>query len=381
MPHLLESQELLRFRRQAASWLETEKPRQLAEDFDLRIRQLQQWQAQLYDAGWLGLSWPKEYGGQGRSALEQVAFNLEIVAAKAPMPLGTPGLEIVGPTILRFGTEEQKRRLLPPLLRGDEPWCQGFSEPDAGSDLAALQTRAVREDGTFVVNGQKVWTSLAQIARWCALLVRTGPQESRHRAISYLLVDMASPGITVRPIRQITGDPEFSEVLFENVRVPYENLLGPVNEGWRVAMTTLGFERGPYVLRRTAELRAAFDELVEELRSDAWDASQAERVGRVAIELAALGARGDAILEALVAESSGLESSLDKLILARSEQALFGLALDSLGPFAMTARAPGRNANHWAHEYLYGRAASVYGGTSEIQRGIIAERILGLPRA
>ncbi|HEX6348768.1 MAG TPA: acyl-CoA dehydrogenase family protein [Candidatus Dormibacteraeota bacterium] len=360
-----------RFREEVRAWLLDEAPGVLPTDYDQRFQVLRDWQRRLYDAGWLGWGWAIDHGGRGGTVVEQLIVYQEIARARAPMPVGLVALEVVGPTIAHFATPEQARRFLKPLLRGDEIWSQGFSEPDAGSDLASLSTRAELEDGGFVLTGHKVWTTQVQHARWCAVLARTDPAAPRHEGISCLLVDLTSPGVTVRPLLQPTGDPEFGEVYFDAVRVPRENLLGPLHEGWKVAMTTLAFERAPAMLRRLAEIRTAFDGMLEEMR-ERLPARElelvAERVGESAALLAAMEARGYRIVDRIQAGERTAEDSIDKLFLTRVEQTVFGLAYEVLGASRL-------------HEYLFGRAASIYGGTSEIQRNILAERWLGLARA
>jgi alkylation response protein AidB-like acyl-CoA dehydrogenase len=370
------------FRARAASWLERERPPHVPENFLESAAVLRDWQRKLYDANWLGLSWDEEYGGQGMTLAEHVAFVEEMVRAGAPMPLGVLGLEIIGPTIIHFGTEEQKRRYLPPLLRGDEIWCQGFSEPDAGSDLASLKTTALLDGDEFVVNGQKVWTSHAQLADLCGLLVRTNTDVPKHKGISFLLVPMDVPGITVRPIHQMTGSVEFSEVFFDDVRVPASNLLGHLDGGWNVAMTTLSYERGPYTLRRNAEVRLAWQQLTAALKAQTVSDPHVLRAyGRAEILVEALNAICRRTLADTLAGRIGPRGSIDKLVIAEVEAAVFGLAVDLLGPFAMHDGHRSLDAPRWAREYMMGRAAGIYGGTTQVQRTIVAERVLGLPRA
>jgi alkylation response protein AidB-like acyl-CoA dehydrogenase len=234
------------FRAQVRAWLEANLPADLrgqgfaASRADpAEVRKLRAWQRRMCEAGYVGMEWPPEFGGQGASLAEQVILYQEMARAESPQFVNRGGLSMLAPTLMRHGTAAQQRRFLPAIRTADELWCQGFSEPDAGSDLASLQTRAVREGDEFVVSGQKVWTSLAHVADWCFLLARTDPAVPKHRGISFLLVDMRSPGITVRPLRQMTGEAEFNEVFFDGVRVPVANLVGGVNEGWTVAITTL----------------------------------------------------------------------------------------------------------------------------------------------
>jgi alkylation response protein AidB-like acyl-CoA dehydrogenase len=295
------------------------------------------------------------------------------------------GLEIVGPTILHHGNEQQKQRYLAPLIAGTEIWSQGFSEPEAGSDLASLRTRGEARGDVIVVTGQKVWTSWAQYAKWCAVLARTDDDAPKHRGISYLLVDLESPGITVRPLVQMTGDAEFGEVFFDEVEVPAENVLGGMNNGWALAMATLGFERGPFAVRRGIELRIALDDLARDIGrlQAADDPVVRRRLGRCEAVVEALGAQSLRTIDRITNDGPMDESSVDKLLLTQAEQELFALALEVLGPARTIAdaAAEGVSARRWIHGYLYSRSASIYGGSSEIQRGIVAHRMLGLPRA
>ena len=266
---LSDTHEEAEFRAKAREWLEHNKPTGIADrGFALAIdaetvKLLTEWQQRLYAAGYLGLSWPVEYGGQGKTIIESAIFNEEMARVRAPAPLNELGLSMGAPTILEHGTEDQKKRFIKKILTCEEIWCQGFSEPASGSDLAALQTRAVMEGDEFVVNGQKVWTSLGHISDWCMLIVRTDSQAPKHRGISYLLVDMHTPGVTVQPLRQMTGEAEFNQMFFEDVRVPRENLLGPMNGGWGVAITTLMNERATLALATVMRFHNVFQDLAE----------------------------------------------------------------------------------------------------------------------
>ena len=359
-------------------------------DFDARVAFLRDWQRRLHESGLVGLSWPAEYGGRGASLSEQIVANAAFAEAAAPTIIGSVGLDVVGPSLVDHGTPEQKERFLEGILSSADIWCQGFSEVGAGSDLAALKTKAVQQDGQFVISGHKVWTSYAQHAQWCAVLAVTDPDAPAHKAISYLLVDMTSPGIEVRPLVQSTGDPEFGEVYFDQVAVPAENLLGPLHGGWKIAMHTLSHERGWYGVGRQVILRVLLDRLIDE-------ASHATRNGRPAIEdpavqlalaqaqiaVEALKHQGLRSVSAMIAAGHpGLESSVDKVVLARAEQRLVDVSLDVLGAHAALGNDPElpTHPTDWQHAYFYGRAASVYGGSEQIQKNIIAERILGLPK-
>src|SRR5256884_2376894 len=262
------------FRKDVRAWLEGNVPDELRgkafassrADVD-EVRRLRAWQKTMWEAGYVGMSWPKEFGGRGAPLTEQIILFQEMARAESPQFVNRGGLSMLGPTLMKHGTAAQQRRHLAKILTADELWCQGFSEPNAGSDLANLQTRAVREGDHFVVNGQKVWTSMAHVADWCFLLVRTDPAAAKHKGISFLLVDMKTPGITVRPLRQLTGEAEFNEVFFDNVRVPAENLVGKLNEGWSVAITTLAYERDLLTFIRHISLRNALHRLVRLVQS------------------------------------------------------------------------------------------------------------------
>jgi alkylation response protein AidB-like acyl-CoA dehydrogenase len=374
------------FRRQAQSWLADADIPKLPAGYAGRPQLLRAWHRTLYKAGWIGIQWPRDVGGVGLSVHHQLAFNEELARARAPQPAGAIGLEIVGPTILKYGTRAQRDRFVPPLLAGDEVWCQGFSEPDAGSDLASLRTSAVIDGDALVITGQKIWTSWATDTDWCALLVRTDPAAKRpHQGISYVLVSMHAPGVTVKPIVMLNGDAEFNELFFDQVRVPLANVLGELNGGWALAMDTLGWERAGYSIRRRIENEIAFRDLVDRTQAQLEsagrqpDAASAAAFGSVYAQLKAFEALTRRSAERLAegAVPSPCDS-VDKLWLTQTEQAVTGLAFDLLGA-ERTAPADG-NGRERVKRFLYGRAASVYGGSSQIQRTLIAERLLGLPR-
>jgi alkylation response protein AidB-like acyl-CoA dehydrogenase len=379
------------YRESARAWLRAHEPPGGADQGPDAFDRLRQWQRQLCDGGWLGIDWPTTFGGQGLSVVHQLAFDEELVRSGSPLPVGTIGLEVVGPTILAFGTQEQKERFLPPLLRGDEIWCQGFSEPDAGSDLASLRTRARWSGDGFVVNGQKVWTSWASEADMCALLVRSTPEEEvgrKHEGLTYLLVSMKSPGITVRPLRQMTGDEGFSEVYFDDVVVPPDALLGQAGKGWTYALHTLSSERSIYVIRCRVEYETVFGEYLRQIRGDGSVATLpphlVEAVGETAVALSALHAQTEATAERVVEVSGPApEDSLDKLLLAEVDQTMYASfhRLSGAGRVVGTGQAFGISRASLLHGYLYSRAGSIYGGTSQIQRNIVAQRLLGLPRS
>ena len=366
-------------------------PEEIPTDFDERVAHLRGWQRKLYDARLVNVTWPEEYGGRGATLMEQIVVNQELARAGAPALPGEVGLDVVGPTLVEQGTPEQKDRYLRRILSGEDIWCQGFSEPDAGSDLASLRTRAEDKGDHFVVTGQKTWTSWAQHASWCAVLARTNQDGPPHRGISYLIVDMQSTGIEIRPLVQMTGDAEFSEVFFDEVVVPRENLLGELDGGWKLAMHTLTNERGPVVLSHQVKLRVALDGLVA-------DAARIERDAVPAIDhphVRASLARAHVAVEvlrhqayrsmggAIASGGAGAETSVDKLAMAAADQALGEACLAVLGTHAVwpASASEGVSAHAWQHTYLYYRAASIYGGTAQIQKNIVAERILGLPRS
>lgn len=376
---------LAEFRSRARAWLAGTDIPVVPLDLDGRFAALRRWQKTLFEAGWVGIAWSKAAGGQELSHLHHLVFVEELVRAGAPQPIGLIGLEVVGPSIDRYGTDRQRRELLPRLLSGDDIWCQGFSEPEAGSDLASLRTRAVVDGDGFVVSGQKIWTSWAHLSQWCALLVRTDPAVRKQAGISYLLVDMTSPGITTRPITQMTGDREFCEVFFDDVRVPRCNVLGEVDGGWAIATHTLGHERAGATLRRRVECEVALDEAVGQLRATGSvdDERTAAAVGRAHVAMRVLDAQTRRTTERLVADAGPTPmDSVDKLLLTEAEQIVFAEIAGLLGPLRAVpgAQPRGLDVRRWAHEHLYSRAASIYGGSSQIQRTIIAERLMGLPR-
>jgi alkylation response protein AidB-like acyl-CoA dehydrogenase len=321
--------------------------------------------------------------------IQQAIYAQETARARAPQPANGLGISIVGPTLIHHGTEEQKKRYIPKILNADEIWCQGFSEPNSGSDLASLQTKAVLDGDAFVVNGQKIWTSLGQYADWCILLVRTDSDAPKHRGITFLLVDMHTPGITVRPLKQITGHAEFNETFFDNVRVPRENVVGEINEGWRIAMTTLTYERGISTLSTQVRMQQNLEAMCDyarKTRRNGHTVSEdpiyrqqlAEAHIRVEIMLLNL-YRG--ITAQLRGQPPGPESSLAKLYWSELDKWMQELGMSLQGPYSQLDwdsdyAVPG----DWQYNFLRSRAGTIYSGTSEIQRNIIGERVLGLPK-
>jgi alkylation response protein AidB-like acyl-CoA dehydrogenase len=347
------------------------------------------WSRKLYEAGYAGLTWPAEYGGAGAPYTHQAILLEEMARAEAPEHIGIIGLGMAGPTIIAHGTEAQKQKHLRRILSGEEVWCQGFSEPGSGSDLASLRTRAGRDGDDFIVNGQKVWSSYAHIADYCILVVRTDPDAPKHEGITYLLVDMHGDGIEVRPLRQITGEPEFNEIFFSDVRVPVENVIGEVNDGWRVAMTTLLHERGTLGFALTARLEVGVGKLIELAVGTRRNGGRAaddpvirDRVARAWIELQALRFTNYRALTGLVKTGvPGPEGSIAKLFWSEANQRLTKLALEILGPESRLAGDDAPVDGYWQHQQLRSRGNTIEAGTSEILRNIIAERVLGLPRS
>ncbi len=360
------------FRAELRAWLEEHNPG-LEGLSDTEAKKA--WSRKIYDAGYAGLTWPREYGGQGASYSHQAIMLEEWARAEAPGPLGVIGLGMAGPTIIVHGTEEQKQRYLANILSGEEIWCQGFSEPGAGSDLSAVRTSATLENGHFVVNGQKVWSSYAHLADWCILVTRSDPQSERHAGLTYLMVDMHAPGVEVRPIRHITGDADFNEIFFENVEVPVENVLGEIGDGWAVAMTTLLHERGTLGFALTGTLEVSVRKLLALSKERGLEDSRLrDLVAREWIELQALKLTNYRALTKLVETGiPGPEGSVSKLHWSEQNQRLTKLALEIEN---------GEDGDGWwRYQQLRSRGNTIEAGTSEILRNIIAERVLGLPRS
>jgi alkylation response protein AidB-like acyl-CoA dehydrogenase len=343
---------------------------------DAAFEMLRAWNATMADAGWAAVSWPAEYGGRGATVLEQLVYTEETTRARAPMPLNVIGLNNIAPAIMQYGTESQKLTLLPRMMRADDIWCQGMSEPEAGSDLAALRTRAVRDGDDFVVNGQKIWTSLGHRANWCQLYVRTDPDAPKHKGISCLIVDMTLPGIEVRPLVTLNGDADFAEVFFHDVRVPVDALLGPLNAGWQVATTTLSHERAG-AARLYAEMQVRLEELVNDLAAAGTGALQdpvtLRRLGEIAVRIKYLEVLCQRSISASLHGGDALGSaSLAKTVWGEIGQDLAALAFDVLG--TRGSGAP------WANYRLTSRSLTIAGGTTQINKNITAQRVLGLPR-
>ena len=366
------------FRSGLRAWIEANLPAELRgrrsrlEDLDASRR----WSQALSEAGYAGLTWPTAYGGRGAApALEAVMLE-ELARANAPQHIGVIGLGMAGPTIIAHGTEAQKSRYLPSILSAGEIWCQGFSEPGSGSDLASVRTRAELRGDTFVLNGQKVWSSYAQIADWCILLVQSDPGAARYQGLTFLLVDMHSPGIEVRPLRQITGDADFNEIFFTDTEVPKAQVLGGIGQGWAVAMTTLLHERATFGFSLTGALEAALGQLLRLAQDQPAQAARlTDAIGREWIQMQALKLTAHRALAQLAASGRpGPEGSIIKLAWSESNQRVTKLARELLPD-------PILDDGHWYYLQLRSRANSIEAGTSEILRNIIAERVLGLPRS
>ena len=375
------------FRAELRAWLELNLEDRLrgltlsgSTDADSALEQLREWNRRLAEARYAAIAWPVEYGGRGAGILEQAVFAEEMHRANAPRSLNPIGISNIAPAIIEHGTEEQKRSFLPRMLRGDDIWCQGFSEPDAGSDLASLSTRAVLDGDHFVVTGQKVWNTFGSLADWCELLVRTDPEAPKHRGISCLLVDMTLAGVDARPLVTITGEQEFSEIFFDGVRVPTAALLGPCNEGWRVAMTTLAHERGN-VAHLHLGVRKKVSDLFELARTTVVDGRPAaevpairQRLARVYLEAEYLKLLADrAVSAAMHGRDLGAESSLAKLTWSQCESHIADVAAQVLGPLA--------NVGPWGRDRVAARSYTIAGGTTEVNKNILAQRVLGLPRS
>jgi len=384
------------FRDGLRTWLEAhcprdwEKTRQALGSPEARAEFLIDWQRQLHAAGYVGLHWPIAYGGRGATIMEQAIFYEEMARARAPELANAIGLDMAGPAIMVHGTETQKRFHLPRILAAEHVFCQGFSEPGAGSDLAAIETRAEKRDGAFVITGQKVWTSYAHYANWCTVLARTDPAARRHRGLTYFLVDMKSPGVQVRPLPQMSGDAEFSEIYLDGVEVPADSLLGRVDSGWGVAITTLMFERGPRTLTRQLILREGLAELLELARTRtragrpaARDPLVRQRLAQLYIDTETLRYANLRILTRLMrGEPAGPEGSASKLFFSETWQKVAELGLELQDAYALLG--PGSewtpDDGRWQYRALRSRGNTIQGGTSEIQRNILGERVLGLPK-
>ncbi|MEW6270113.1 MAG: acyl-CoA dehydrogenase family protein [Thermodesulfobacteriota bacterium] len=381
-----------RFRNELRAWLARNQPSRearyvLAGDDDAaRVEFLKAWQRSLFEAGFVAVHWPADVGGRGLTLLHHIAANEELVRADAPPLINGPSLSISGPTLLACGSAAQRRRYLPKLLTAEEVWCLGFSEPGAGSDLASLRTRAQPSGDDFVLNGQKVWTTYGHMADFGLFLVRTDPDAPKHKGISCLIVPMRSPGLTVRPLREMTGDHDFNEVFLEDVRVPKENLVGRLNEGWQVILTALGHERGTLLVVDRVRLRRVVERAIAALHDEperARDASIRQKLAQLWVESEIQGLHAIRILADLEQHRPPTESSILKLfgseVMQRAGE--FGLALQ--GPYGLLYGGSKhvRDEGSWQHTHLMNFSLTIASGTSEVQRNIIAQRLLGLPAA
>ena len=381
------------FRDKTRRWLEAHVP---ADDLKT-LAERKAWHRKLYEAGYVGMLWPREYGGWGATAMQQAIVQDEMARIQAPPTINGLGIGFIGPTIIVHGTPAQKERYLKKMLTAEEIWCQLYSEPNAGSDLAGLKTRAEDNGDHFVVNGQKIWTSSGPIADWGILLARTDPRAAKHKGISCVLLSMRQPGVEVRPLKQLTGHSLFSEVFMTNARAEKSDLVGNLNEGWAIAQTTLGYERGGNSLGRVTRYAIAFSQLVKatkQLRRGGRplleDPAVRARMGKLYAELEVQRYAGLRVLSALdKGDSPGAASSITKLSYTEFEKRYYETALEILGPWGqlMTAReefeeidTSSGEAGTWATAFLWARAGTIYSGSSEIQKNIIGERVLGLPK-
>jgi alkylation response protein AidB-like acyl-CoA dehydrogenase len=377
-----------RFRRDAAAWLAEHVVGEYAalrgrggpgdEDFGFDVRV--EWERELGRAGFVGLGWPVEHGGRGATLAQQVIWAEEYARAEAPARVNHMGENLLAPTLIEFGTPEQQARFLPRILDGEERWCQGYSEPNAGSDLAGVQTRALLDGADWVLTGQKVWTSLAHVSHWCFVVARTDPASSRHAGLSFLLVPMDQPGVEVRPIVQITGGGEFNEVFFDGARTAAGLVVGDVGEGWRIAMALLGFERGVSTLAQQVGFAREFDRVLGAARTRRLDRDPIVRQRLAAAWTGLKLMRWNALRSMSARGVPGPEASISKLFWATWHRDLGNLAIDVLGADGLVAEGTPYELRQEQKLFLFSRADTIYGGSNEIQRNVLGERVLGLPR-
>jgi alkylation response protein AidB-like acyl-CoA dehydrogenase len=366
------------FRDELRGWLADNRPGEMPAEAEAIYAWQRDFQRLLAEDGWAAVHWPVEYGGRGATMTESAIFFEELARSGAPLPVNVLGLLLAGPTIMVWGTHAQKQRFLAPIVTAEEVWCQGFSEPDAGSDLASVKTRAVEQDGGWVISGQKVWTSGAQHSKWCMLVARSDPAAPKHKGLTYFLLDMEQDGVQVRPLRQITGGAEFNEIFFDGAFVSDENVLGGVGNGWKVALTTLMNERAGLAFFYQVRLRRTLDELIAEAerRGLLEDPVVADRLGELHLRAEVLRLTAYRGLTASQKYGQpGPEGSLTKWMWSETNQQLTQFAAELLGPPALTA------GGRWSYELLRARGNTIEGGTTEILKNIVAERVLGLPKA
>jgi len=384
-----------KFRDEFRTWLETNLPKDWSEWREKPLEEsfpyLRTWQRKLYEGGWAAVSWPKEYGGRSATLMEQSLFWEEMARLEAPPMANALGLGLIGPTIIAYGTDEQKRRFIPKILSAEEIWCQGFSEPNAGSDLASLQTEARLDGDHYVVNGQKVWTSYGWISDWCELVVRTDANAPKHKGLSVLLIDMKSPGVEVRPLKQMTGESEFNEIFFRDVRVPVTNLLGKVNDGWNVAVSTLMYERGSYGARLHLIFKRAINRLIElsykfpkNGNTAAEDPITRQKLAQCYAEIEIMRWNQLRAFSRITATGvPGPEGSIQKIFWSELNQRMQQIAQEMFGPYGqlLAGDADAVDNGIWSYGYLRTRGNTIEAGTSEVQRNIIGHFVLGLPRS
>ena len=383
------SEEHLKFRDEARAWLagnvkrpwrEEVRDPKATDDGLIAIRRA--WQRTMNDAGYLGLDWPKDWGGRGLGAVEKTLFDTELARADAPPIVNFLGIGLLGPALIHHGTEEQRRRFLPPMLSAEEIWCQGFSEPGSGSDLASLKTAARIEGDDFILNGQKVWTTFGPWAHWIFVLARTDSKD-RYGGISFILVKLDTPGVTVRPLRQITGESEFGEVFFEDARVPRSHLVGKIGEGWKIAMTVLAYERGAVALAYSSRYGRDIEALAKSCRElGRTSPSVREKLAKLVVENEVMRANGVRMLANLAdGKIPGPEASMEKLFWSEFDKRFRETALDLLGPGGQLLRTSpeARSDVDWAREFLWSRAETIFSGSSEVPKNILAKRALSLP--